>query len=100
MGGVGRPPGGAHMTPGRVARGFTQVPVSDEVIGLFERLELTYREHKGLRYGCASRAGSGVWHNWHNGRSNGGPARAVERVPPQTASYACAWEAAQGLGRG
>lgn len=37
---------------------------------------------------------------WHNGRSNGGLARAVERVPPQTASYACAWETAQGPGRG
>jgi hypothetical protein len=58
------------------------------------RLELIYREHKGLKYGCASCAGSGVWHNWHNGRSNGGQARAVERVPPQTASYACAWETA------
>ena len=46
------------MTPGRVAWGFTQVPVSDEVIDLFERLELMYREHGGVRYGCASCAGS------------------------------------------
>ena len=47
VGGVGGPPGGAHMTPKRVAWGFTQVPVSDEVIDLFERLELIYHEHRG-----------------------------------------------------
>jgi hypothetical protein len=47
VGGVGGPPGGAHMTPGRVAWGFTQVPVSDGVIDLFERPELIYREHRG-----------------------------------------------------
>jgi hypothetical protein len=35
------------MTPGRVAWGFTQVPVSDEVIDLFERLERIYRRHRG-----------------------------------------------------
>jgi hypothetical protein len=44
VGGVGGTPGGAHMTPGRVAGGLTRVPVSDEVIDLFERLELIYRE--------------------------------------------------------
>ena len=32
------------MTPERVTWGFTQVPVSD---GVFERLELIYREHRG-----------------------------------------------------
>ena len=47
MGGVGGPPSGARMTPGRVDWGFTQVPVSDGVIDLFERLELIYREHRG-----------------------------------------------------
>jgi hypothetical protein len=47
VGGVGGPPGGAHMTPGRIARGFTQVPVSDEVVDLFERLELIHRERRG-----------------------------------------------------
>lgn len=35
------------MTPGRVIWGFTQMSVSDEVIDLFERLELIYREHSG-----------------------------------------------------
>ena len=37
----------AHMTPERVASGFTPMPVSDKVIDLFERLELIYREHRG-----------------------------------------------------
>jgi len=35
------------MTPARIAWGFTQVPVSDEVIDLFERLERIYRRHRG-----------------------------------------------------
>jgi hypothetical protein len=35
------------MTPGRVAWRVIQVPVSDEVIDLFERLERIYREHRG-----------------------------------------------------
>jgi hypothetical protein len=78
-----------HSTQTSTPGGYTQVPVSDEVIDLFERLEPIYRA-QGVRCRCASCAGSGVWHNWHNGRSNGGLARAVERVPPQTASYACA----------
>jgi hypothetical protein len=34
------------MTPGRVAWGFTQVPASEELIDLFERLELICREHR------------------------------------------------------
>jgi hypothetical protein len=47
VGRVGGRPVGAHMTPGRVAWGFTPVPVSDKVIDLFERLELIYCEHRG-----------------------------------------------------
>jgi hypothetical protein len=35
------------MTPGGLPWGFTQVPVSDEVIDLFVRPELIYREHRG-----------------------------------------------------
>ncbi len=47
MGGVDGPTGGAYMTPERVTRGFTRAPVSDEVIALFERLDLIYRQHRG-----------------------------------------------------
>ena len=35
------------MTPGRVVWGFNQVPVSDDVINPFERLERIYRERRG-----------------------------------------------------
>jgi hypothetical protein len=46
VGGVGAPPSGAHMTPGRVSWGSTPMPVSDKVIDQFESLELIYREHR------------------------------------------------------
>jgi hypothetical protein len=43
-----------HSTQTVDTWGFTQVPVSDEVIDLFERLELIYREHRWLRCGSVA----------------------------------------------